>query len=89
MLSDVDSRNVFTLLRTIWVDTFIEEFDKLTTTDRESANISVNLEGLDVLFSDIIGNIQKYSIKKRFVYLSYEMKFLLLHSKATLNLFEM
>ncbi len=66
VLSDVDSRNVFTLLRTIWVDTFIEEFDKLTTTDRESANISVNLEGLDVLFSDIIGNIQKYSIKKRF-----------------------
>lgn len=65
ILSDVDSRNVFTLLRAIWTDTFIEEFDKLTTTGRESANISVNLEGLDVLFSDIIGNIQKYSIQKR------------------------
>ncbi len=66
VLSEVDSRSVFTLLRTIWTDTFVEEFDKLTTTGRESADVPVNLEGLDVLFSDIIGNIQKYSIEKRF-----------------------
>ena len=65
VLSDVDSRNVFTLLRTIWTDTFVEEFDKLTTTGRESANVSINLEGLDILFSDIIGNIHKYSVMKR------------------------
>lgn len=65
VLTDVDSRNIFTLLRTIWTDTFIEEFDNLTTTGRECLNVSVNLEGLDVLFSDIIGNIQKYSITKR------------------------
>lgn len=65
VLSDIDSRNIFTLLRTIWTDTFMEEFDKLTITGREYANVSVNLEGLDVLFSDIIGNMQKYSIKKR------------------------
>ena len=44
---------------------YLPYFDKLTTTGRESANISVNLEGLDVLFSDIIGNTQKYSIQKR------------------------
>lgn len=66
VLSNVDSRNVFTLLRTIWTDTFIEEFDNLTITGRESSEVSVNLEGLDVLFSDIIGNMQKYSIRKRF-----------------------
>lgn len=66
VLSNVDSRNVFTLLRTIWTDTFIEEFDNLTINGRESSEVSVNLEGLDVLFSDIIGNMQKYSMKKRF-----------------------
>lgn len=65
VLTDTDSRNIYTLLRSIWTDTFAEDFDSLTSSTGVSMCVPVNLEGLDVLFSDIIGNMQKYSVNTR------------------------
>lgn len=65
VLTDTDSRNIYTLLRLIWTDTFAEDFDCLTSTEGKTICVQVNIEGLDVLFSDIIGNMQKYSLKTR------------------------
>lgn len=65
VLTATDSRSVFTLLRTIWNGTFPEDFDNLINSGKESCEVMVNIEGIDVLFSDIIGNIKKYSLEKR------------------------
>lgn len=66
VLTSTDSRSVFTLLRTIWNGSFPEEFENLINAGRESCDVMVNIEGIDVLFSDIIGNMKKYSLEKRF-----------------------
>lgn len=65
VLTETDSRSIFTLLRTIWIDTFSDEYDSLITIGNDRCCVPVNIEGMDVLFSDIIGNMKKYSKKNR------------------------
>lgn len=66
VLTSTDSRSVYTLLRTIWNGAFPEDFDNLINAGKEHCDVMVNIEGIDVLLSDIIGNIKKYSLVKRF-----------------------
>ena len=59
---DCDSQNIFVVLKSIWNNQlpnssiFNVEIDK-----KENVIYESNIEGLEILFSDIIGNIKKYS----------------------------
>lgn len=59
---DCDSHNIFVVLKSIWTNqlsnsaVFTVEME-----NKENAIYESNIEGLEILFSDIIGNIKKYS----------------------------
>lgn len=61
VLTETDSRSIYTLLRTIWIDTFSDECDNLINISNARCCVPINVEGMDILFSDIIGNMKKYS----------------------------
>lgn len=61
----VKPRKVFAILRTIWENTFNHRnllVDNVEILEDESLTVQTNMEGLEILFSDIVGNMFKYQI---------------------------
>lgn len=61
----VKPRKVFAILRTVWETTFNHQnllVDNVDFLEDESQAVQTNMEGLDILFSDIIGNMFKYRV---------------------------
>lgn len=59
----VKPRKVFAILRTVWENSFNHQnlvVDNVEFLEDESLALQTNVEGLDILFSDIIGNMFKY-----------------------------
>lgn len=63
---DCDAQIIFVTLSSIWDDLLSAE-DKMEVSKNTEENYKYesNIEGLEILFSDIIGNMQKYSQKYR------------------------
>lgn len=62
-VEDVRPRTVFAILRTVWDNTFGNiqiEVDNIVIFNDEGYFVKVNMEGLEILFSDIVANMGKY-----------------------------
>lgn len=59
---DCDSHNIFVVLQSIWTNQLSNSaVFNVEMENKENAIYESNIEGLEILFSDIIGNINKYS----------------------------
>ena len=59
----VKPRKVFSILRTVWENSFNHRnllVDNVEFLENENLTVQTNMEGLEILFSDIIGNMFKY-----------------------------
>lgn len=59
----VKPRKVFAILRTVWENSFDHQnllVDNVKFLEVENQAVQTNIEGLEILFSDIIGNMFKY-----------------------------
>lgn len=62
----VKPRKVFAILRTVWENSFNHQnllVDNVRILNNDYQAVQTNMEGLEILFSDIIGNMYKYQDK--------------------------
>ena len=62
----VKPRKVFAILRTVWENSFNHQnllVDNVRILNNDNEAVQTNMEGLEILFSDIIGNMYKYQDK--------------------------
>ena len=75
------TRKIFAILRQVWENTLTNSIitvSNIKQIDDESYHIETNLEGVEILFSDIIGNMYKYQKNNSYCYCTCDNEFLII-----------